>query len=143
MIKRHIMGVSSRRSAFFFIQCPTDISNNMETVRNFVHHAELVYSRNQSKACIHLFDLFHGLVGLHQFCGCTKLPNVSRLLDYRATCKKSQLILLTDLISISHKHLKKLLVFVGDQNKQVISWLESNIDHKILILYTFTIKCKY
>jgi len=42
-------------------------------------------------------------------------------------------MLLTDLISISHYLLMKLMVFVGDQNKQVINLLESNIEPKISI----------
>ena len=40
---------------------------------------------------------------------------------------------ITDLISISHEYPKKLTVFVGDQNKQGINLLESNIEHKIVI----------
>jgi len=42
-------------------------------------------------------------------------------------------MLLTDLISISQHLLMKLMVFVGDQNKQVINLLESNIEPKISI----------
>ena len=65
-----------------------------------------IQGTSQKHVCITSFRLVpYGLVGLHQFCGCTKLLNVSRLLDYCATCKK--IIGDTDLISISHKHLFK------------------------------------
>ena len=37
------------------------------------------------------------------------------------------------LISISHEHLKKLMVFMGQQNKSLINLLESIIEHKIAI----------
>jgi hypothetical protein len=40
---------------------------------------------------------------------------------------------IVDLISINHKRLKKLLVFLGDHNKYVTNLMESNIEHKILI----------
>ena len=42
-------------------------------------------------------------------------------------------ILLTDLISISYIIVKKLLVFVEDQNKYITDLLESSIEHKIVI----------
>jgi len=47
-------------------------------------------------------------------------------------------ILLTDLISISYIILKKLMVFVEDQNKYITDLFESNIEHeiaKMVILY--------
>ena len=34
---------------------------------------------------------------------------------------------------ISHEHTKKSMVFVGDQNKQVIKLLESYIKHTLVI----------
>jgi hypothetical protein len=43
------------------------------------------------------------------------------------------MILLTDLVSISYEHLKKLMDFMGDQIKWVIILLESNIEHIIVI----------
>jgi hypothetical protein len=38
--------------------------------------------------------------------------------------------MLSDLISISHKHQTKVMVFVGDQSKEKINLLELNIEHK-------------
>jgi len=36
-------------------------------------------------------------------------------------------------MSISHKHLKKLMIFVGDQNKGIFNLLELNINYKLVI----------
>jgi len=43
------------------------------------------------------------------------------------------MILLTDLVSISYEHLKKLMDFMGDLIKWIIKLLESNIEHKIVL----------
>jgi hypothetical protein len=43
---------------------------------------------------------------------------------------KYKLILLTDLISISHKHQTKFMVFVGNKNKYVTKLLELNFEQK-------------
>ena len=62
--------------------------------------------------------------------------------DYSLDQIKSQLILLTDLISINREYLTKLMVFVGDQNKQVIQLLESNIEQKIVHVIQYGMKYK-
>ena len=43
------------------------------------------------------------------------------------------MILLTELIVISHKHIKKFMVFEGDQNKRIIKLLELNNEYLIFI----------
>jgi hypothetical protein len=53
----------------------------------------------------------------------------------------SKLILLTDLTPFSHEHPKNLMVFVGDQNKQVIQLFESNIEHIIVTYFGMKYKC--
>ena len=50
-------------------------------------------------------------------------------------------ILLTVFISISHKHLKKLMVCVRDQNKYVHVCLVSKIEHEMVICYGMKYKC--
>jgi len=40
---------------------------------------------------------------------------------------KSKRILLTDVIYASHTYLKKLMIVLGDQNKEVLNSLEYNI----------------
>jgi len=44
-------------------------------------------------------------------------------------------IILTELISITHIHQTKAIVFVGDQNRKVINLLKLNIERKIVIAY--------
>jgi hypothetical protein len=41
--------------------------------------------------------------------------------------------LCTDLILISHKHIQKSMVFVGDQHQYFMTLLEVNIEYNILI----------
>ena len=53
----------------------------------------------------------------------------------------SKLILLTYLTPFSHEHPNILMVFVGDQNKQVIQLFESYIEHKIVIYFGMKYKC--
>ena len=51
------------------------------------------------------------------------------------TKKQSYPILLAGLLSISQKHLKRLIVFVGDQNKEVTNLLESNVSQFWNVFY--------
>jgi hypothetical protein len=56
--------------------------------------------------------------------GVIRIRNSKKDIQHYGQNKKDKLIFLADLISISHKRLKKLMVFVEDSNKYNINLLE-------------------